>query len=283
MDDEMALLLSQAENALAVIRGFNKTVPLNRILRCAERDMSILPKPVSGGEDWFSLYKEYWKYTVEERFNDYIRRKRRQELREDLQVFFNGAELQPFTGAGTAPGILRKGDFCLSFLWTFHSVLFLPELNPVLFPILTEGKFFKAENRAEFTGAYNELFTIDERIRHFEGEISSGGELGKRYAAAQMDRSSLLMKRHTARLVEEDAADEAAKIARRIRDAMGLMTKVLGGILAKSPDGKYDTLTNRADMAGKTTAFTSGVSTAIIKLTGALELMDKIAALEAGW
>jgi hypothetical protein len=285
MEDEMSLLLVQAQKAMAVIRNFNKTVPLNKILRCAEKDMNILPKAISGGEDWFSMYKEYWKHTVEEQFNDYTRSHHRRELMERFHDFFNGAELKVLPGAKSdlnPVGIPFKGAFCLSFLRTFHSVLFIPKLNLILRPILIDGEFFKKENLTEFNDAYNEIFKIDETLRRFEGDISSAGDLGKRYAAAKVDMSSLTVKRHKIQLVEDEASDEAGKIIGRIRDAMELMVKVLRGILTKAPDGKFDTLTNLADMSGKTDAFANGVTNTIKTLTKAMAFMDKISTMEAG-
>jgi hypothetical protein len=284
MEDEMALLLVKAQKAIEMIRNFNKTVPLNRILRCAEKDMSILPKVISGGEDWFSMYKEYWKHTVEEQFNDYTRNHHLRELTECFYDFFSGVELQVLSGAKSdlnPVGLPFEGAFCLSFLRTFHSVLFIPKLNLILRPILIDGDFFKKENFTEFNDAYNVIFKIDETIRRFEGDISIEGDLGKRYAAAKMDMSSLSVKRRKLQLVEEDASDEASQIIGRIMDALKLMVKVLEGILTKAPNGKFDTLTNLADMSGKTDAFAIGVTNTINTLTKTMALMDKISTMEA--
>jgi hypothetical protein len=285
MENEMKTLLSRAHKALGVIRSFNKTAPLNRILRCAEKDMSIVPKMISGGEDWFSMYKDYWRRAVEEQFNNYIRNHHRRELMEEFADFFGGAEIAPLAGAESEDnpsGLPFKGAFCLAFLRTFISELFFPQLNLVLRPILIDGNFFKKENFTEFSESYDALFKADGVIRRFEGDISGAGDLGKQHAAAKMDMSSLSVKRHKILLVENEATEEAKRIIDRIRDAITLLIKVLGGILTKSPDGKYDTLTNLADMSGKTDAFAGGVGRAIKTLTKTLELMDKINLMEAG-
>jgi hypothetical protein len=285
MENEMKTLLSRAQRALDLIRSFNKTAPLNRILRCAEKDMSIVPKMISGGEDWFSLYKDHWRHTVEEQFNDYIRNHHRRELMAEFANFFGGEELRPLSEAESEDnpsGFPFKGAFCLAFLRTFHSALFLPRLNLVLRPILIDGDFFKKENFAEFSESYDALFKADALIRRFEGDISTAGNLGKQHAAAKLDMSSLSVKRHKIQLVENEASDEAKKIIDRMRDAITLMIKVLNGILTKSPDGKFDTLANLADMSGKTDTFAAGVSNAIRTLKKTLELMDKINLMEAG-
>ncbi|MDR0598041.1 MAG: DUF5312 domain-containing protein [Treponema sp.] len=285
IEEEMKTLLSRAQRALDLIRSFNKTTPLNRILRCAEKDMGIVPRMISGGEDWFSMYKDHWRHTVEEQCNDYIRNHHRRELMTEFADFFEGAELRSLSGAeseGNPSGIPFKGAFCLAFLRTFHSALFLPRLNLVLRPILIDGDFFKKENFAEFSESYDALFKADAVIRRFEGDISNEGDLGKQYAAAKLDMSSLSVKRHKLLLVENEASDEAKKIIDRIRDAVTLMIKVLSGILIKSADGKFDTLVNLADMSGRTDTFTTGISSAVKILKKTLELMDKISLMEAG-
>jgi hypothetical protein len=147
---------------------------------------------------------------------------------------------------------------------------------------MIDGKFVKKENRVEFTDAYHELFTIDERISHFEGDISSEGELGKRYAAAQMDMSSLSVKRHKVQLVEDEAADEAAQIIDQVGASLINLVKILGGIRSKSPGGKYETLANTTDMAQKIVDYTKRIDTALETMTRTLELMDKIKRMEAG-
>jgi hypothetical protein len=285
MEEEMKTLLSHAEQALELIRNFNKTVPLNRILRCAEKDMGIVPNMISGGEDWFSIYKEYWRRTVEERFSDYIRNHHRRELAREFDGFFGKAELKPLSGAMSEDdplGIPCKGAVCLAFLRTFHSVVFLPQLNMIFRLILIDGEFFKKENFTEFSESYDTLLKTDSVIKHFEGDISNAGDLGKQYAAAKTDMSSLSVKRHKIQLVENEASEEAKKIIDRTRDAIILMIKVLGGILIKSADGRFDTLANLADMSGKTDSFATGVSSTIKTLTKTLELMDKINIMEAG-
>jgi hypothetical protein len=204
---------------------------------------------------------------------------------KEFEVFFGGTELRFLSGAESADspsGIPFKGAVCLAFLRTFHSVQFLSRLNLVLRPILIDGDFFKKENFTEFSESYDTLYKADGVIRRFEGNISNTGDLGKQYAAAKTDMSSLSVKRHKIQLVENEASEEAKKIIDRIRDAITLMTKVLGGILTKSPDGKFDTLANLADMSGKTDTFTTGISNTIKTLIKTLELMDKISLMEAG-
>jgi hypothetical protein len=285
MDAEMKNLLSQAENALWTIRNFNKNTPLTKILRCAEKDMILSPKIVSGGEDWFFLYKDQWRHTVEERFVEYIRNRRHQVLLESFSLFFNGAELRPLkdTASETNPdGFPINGALGLSFLLTFLQMIFLPKLSPVFQPIFIHEEFYKKEKLVVFTESYKGFLTLEERIKRYEEDISEEGSLGRRYAAAKMEMSSLSVRRRKIQIVMEEASDGARQIISQSQNHMKIMVNILNGILSKPPDEKYKALSNLTEQAGKGDAFTKGLADAIRKLTGALELIDAIDAMEMG-
>jgi hypothetical protein len=165
----------------------------------------------------------------------------------------------------------------LSFLMTFYSEVFMSDINKTLRPILIDGEFFKRENRTEFTESYNDLIKMEDDIKHFEMHISPKGDLGKRYALAKQDISSLAIRRRKVQLALEDSSREASEIVDCSRNAMKTMIDVLNGILLKDPGGKYDSLSNLAQLSGKTPlVFTNGVIDSIEKLQQALYLLEDI-------
>jgi hypothetical protein len=181
INKEMRSLLSRAENALATIREFNRQVPLTLILRCANRDMSRRARPVSGGEDWFSVYREYWKRRIEGRFAEYMRLRRHRDLTDSFRHFLKGTNLKILDNVvseSNPDGIPIPGVFALSFLLTFYSAVFMTDINKVLRPVLIDGEFYKRENRTEFTESYNDLIKLEDDIRKFEGDISPAGNFG---------------------------------------------------------------------------------------------------------
>jgi hypothetical protein len=282
---EMRSLLSKAENALVTIRAFNTRVPLTLILRCASRDMSLSPKPVSGGEDWFLVYREYWKRHIEIQFAEFIRLRRHRELVNSFRYFLKGANLKILDNVvseANPDGLPIPEAMSLSFLLTFYSAVFMNDINKILRPILIDGEFFKRENRTEFTEAYNELIKLEDEIRKFELEISPAGDFGKRYSLAKQDMSSLPIKRRKIQLALQDASGTAKKITDSARTAVRSMINILTGILGKDIEGKYDVLRNMSQLAGRGPAFINGINDSIQKFQKTLQLLDDIDAMENG-
>ena len=282
---EIRSLLAKAEDSITVIREFNRQVPLTWIIRCSNRDLSYSPREISGGEDWFVLYRDHWKRRVETLFSDYMRERRQKELMDTFRYFLKGKSYKPLSNTQTdtnPDGLPVRGAFALSFLQTFYSAVFMPDINWILRPILIDGEFKNNENRIEFAEAYNNLIKLDDEIKKFEGEISPEGEYGKRYAQAKQDMSSLPVKRRKTQIVLEEAREDSGKILGRAREASNTMILILSGILGKGYKSKYDTLSNLPKLAGRDNQFLAGMGEAIQKFQTVLKLLDEMEAMEAG-
>ena len=283
--NEMRKLLVQAEVSLQEIRDFNLEVPLTKLLRCISRSPGLVSQNIGGGEDWFPVYRDRWKAQVEETFLFYTKTRRQRDLQNAFRYFLKGTNLKLLENMGSnqnPSGINVKGTFCLSFLQTFYSVVFMGEVNKYLKPILIDGEFARKENRTEFTECYNNLIKLEDLITRFDRNISPEGDYGKRHLQAKQDMSSLPVKRRKIQIVTEEAAQEAEHIIEQTREALAGMVRVLGGIRQKSADGKYDTLSNLSFIAGRGTKFQDGIIESINQLTKTLQLMDDIDAMEAG-
>jgi hypothetical protein len=282
--NEMRKLLVQSEVSLQAIRDFNMEVPLTMLLRCISRNPGLVPKPIGGGEDWYPIYRDRLKHQVEENFLSFTRTRRQRDLQNAFRYFLKGTNLKMLENMGSPQnpsGINVKGNFNLSFLLTFYSVVFMGEINKYLKPILIEEKKKKKENRAEFTECYNNLIKLEDLINRFDRDISPDGDVGKSYIQAKNEMSSLSIKRRKIQIVVEDAVHTAERIIEQTREAMSGMIKILEGILKKSDDGKYDGLSNLHALAGRGTTFQEGIAEAITQFKKTLTLMDDIDAMEA--
>jgi hypothetical protein len=283
MDQEINSLLSRAENALETVREFNKQVPLIPLLRYANRNISLYPKAISGGEDWFAVYRDYWRHRIEEEFAAYGQGRRRQEMLGIFDRFFGGAELLALKNvpSETNPdGVPLPGVFTLSFLLTFCEVTFMAHINPVLEPILAEGVFFKRENYAEFSAAYGDLLKLGDDIKSLDARLDPQGEYGKRYALAQQDMSSLPVKRRKVQMALEDASGESGRILERAREAMKLLISLLAGIVKKEPGAKYDSLSNLEDIEAQEPDFMNRLVSVIQLFHDTLDLLADIDLME---
>lgn len=283
---ETRALLARAESSLTVIREFNKQVPLTWILRCCTKNMSFLPVEVSGGEDWFVVYRDFWKRRFESLYSEYTKNRRQSDLLDSFRYFLKGKSLKTLANiqSGTDPGGMPiKGGFALAFLYTFYSVVFMPDINWVLRPILIDGDFVNKDNRLEFAENYNNLIKLEDEIKKFEMEISPVGDYGERYSIAKQEMSSLQIKRRKIQIVVEEAQDDARKILERAREASKSMVNILNGILGRDPKGKYGTLANLTKIGGKENhQLIAGIGDKIKLFQTVLKILDDIESMEYG-
>jgi hypothetical protein len=282
---ETQKLLTQAEISIAGIRDFNRKIPLTLIARLAARDVSLTPKVISGGEDWFALYREHWKRHLDSVFFAYFGNRRRRELQKAFTDFFGDTELRFLENveSETNPGglpVVRTDS--LSFLLTFHSGIFMTDLNPFLRTVLIDGEFRKKENKLEYTENYNELIKLDDVIGQFDRNLSPRGDWGKRYAQTRNEISALTVKRRKLQIIQEEIDEQANAIVDRSVLAINGMVKVLNGITGQESEGKYDTLSNLSQLSDKGSKFTDALKNAALKFGEAVKILKGIARLEAG-
>ncbi|MDR2634030.1 MAG: DUF5312 domain-containing protein [Treponema sp.] len=243
---ELQNILTKAENSLAAIRAFNRQIPLTLILRCASRDINLEPKAISGGEDWFVAFQDYWKEYIEEQFTNFQRDRRRQKLFETFTYFFRGKTLRILDHAeseSNPEGIPVEGVFSLSFLLTFYSVVFMTDINRVLRDILLNGDFSKREQRTAFTEHYNTLIKLEDTIKRFDYNLSPLGDYGKRYIQGS-NEISVPVKRRKMQVALEDASAEAAEIISQTQASIKELLMILEAIIRNDLEGKSSVLAN---------------------------------------
>jgi hypothetical protein len=281
---EIEKLLTRAERSISTIRRFNQMVPLTLIVRCAYRDLSLSPIGISGGEDWLAVYRDYWKHQIEDRFSRYLRTTRFQALQESLRTFFKGINLKLLENieSETNPGgIPVKTALSLSFLITYHSVIFEQDNEAVLHGILLNGEFYSRENQIDFSTHYNEINRLEDNIKKFDYLISPLGELGSQYESIRKEISPPMTKRRKLQAIVEEAAATAEQIVEQATTALISMINLLNGILKKDGVGQYDTLANFTKIAGKGTAFTDNLNITVQNAQTALKLLNDINFLES--
>ncbi|MDR2376735.1 MAG: DUF5312 domain-containing protein [Treponema sp.] len=279
---DLQRLLNRAEKALINIRNFNRRLPLTLILKCGNRDISYYPRQISGGEDWYTVYRDYWRRYITARFTAYMKNRRREELGEIYRIFFGGAEpagLANAAGENNTEGFPLSVAPALSFLLGFYKLVFVPKINPLLLPLVAEGGFNNKENRTEFTGAYNDLAKLGTDIQNLDEKIGAGGIYGERYAQARQDMSSLPIKRRKIQLVLEDAGEDGRQIIERARLAADTIVNIITGIVNKE-SGRYDSLSNLALFEVKFPGFPVKLRETGEQLKETLKTLDAIAVLE---
>jgi hypothetical protein len=284
INKEIQTLLVSAEESLEVIREFNKQVPLTRILRCVGVNR-VAPQEISGGEDWFMVYRDYWKRHVEEKAANFTKERHKQELLNSSYYFLKGINIKPLDSVATESnpeGFPLKGAFGLSFLRTFFSSVFMTEINETLEKILMSGEFSTKENRMEFGENYNKLVQMQSRINKFASDITRAGDYGNRFAPAKQGISSLSVKRRKIQAVVDEASAESIRMIEEARQSCGIVFNILEGILGRDTKGKYYTLLNMEEIADKAGDFIDSLNNASDKFQKTIAILDDIDTMEAG-
>ncbi|MDR2097209.1 MAG: DUF5312 domain-containing protein [Spirochaetaceae bacterium] len=286
MEAELQKFTVKAEKAIEVIRTFNYRVPLVRILRCVMRDASFMPVELTGGEDWFIMFRKCWVDNVSDQFNEFIKDRYRAKIQQLYGSLFEDFAADPFEnvyagGKGDDEGIPVDNIQSLSYLLTFHKLVFMPIINVFIRPILIDGDFIRKENRIEFTEAYNVLIKLDDTIKTYVSRLEKNGDLGKRWRQILSDVHSITVRHRKTAAILEDINHDVNTIVSDSRKALASMENILDGILAPAPAKSYDTLTNLQKISGKGTSFTDGLTEGLEKLRLTVLLLNNVEELRS--
>lgn len=272
--------LAEASKALAAIRSFNARVPLLSYLRLLNEDPNWSCPRFSGGEDWFALYRSYWKERIDRRYQRFVADRRIKRLESDIAALVGQEEqswLENIVEEGAESTPPARFYRPLRFLEAFYHRVFLAELNRYLKLVLLEGEFYKRDNRIDYTDAYNGLLQIGESLKNLDRRLASDGELGLSYFRAKNELIPLQIKRRKVESTVQAADTEAEAILRRAGDSMLKMQLILKGILAGEAHSRYDSLSNLSSIEGKANKdFQRGLSTVKDKLEKAAFLLGEL-------
>ncbi|GAB6391351.1 MAG: hypothetical protein MdMp014T_0724 [Treponematales bacterium] len=277
IEAEVRFLLRRAEDAVRVIREFKRDVPLTGILRCALKNTALAPQPVAGGEDWFPVYRDYWKRRIDSAFSEFFKERRYRDLLKSFSHFLKDTDLKFLGGMpsdANPDGFPVRGAMGLSFLATFYAEVFVTEINPLLDPVSTDGLFRRDEDRAAFRKSYRELMEMGDNIRAFEAKISPSGDYGGRYGNARNEGASLWLQRRRTQAVVEEASAEAAGILATAKKAAAEMLSLLTGIL------NHGSLSNIERFAARRSKFSQGIADSIEKIQNVIHILEDIEAIE---
>jgi len=272
--------LVKADQALSGVRTFNARVPLDILLKAAREDPEAQSDPVAGGEDWFALFKSYWRERTDKNFLRWQSERRMQQLQSEIQVLVGTGTASRFVfmqeegSDATPPMRLAKP---LRFLESFYYTAILGDLNRVFRLILTEGEFYKRDNKMDFTESYNRLLQTGDELKAFDLRLGPEGELGRMYAQARADQSPIAIKRRKVESAVQSAETEADTILKRLLDAMNRLFMVFKGILSGDSRGKYDSLSNLSRIDGKANnEFLKSLETAKERIEKAVYLASEL-------
>lgn len=286
LNEAVSIKLTEAEKALSIIRAFNSRVPLESILKVSNEDPDWQCSRGGGGEDWFSIYRSYWKDRVDMRYQSLVAERRISQLETEIESLIGKNKPGWFmnlslSGTDTKPAL--RYARALIFLEGFYHHCFLTELNRWFKLILLEGEFYKRDNRLEFTDAYNEMLQIDDNLKRYDLRLAANGELGSAYIQAKAELTTAAIKKRKIETAIRAAETEAESILTKAVDGIKKMLEVLKGILSREVRGRFDSLSNLGQIEGKANKdFLKGLETSRFKLDKAVYLISELIKTSVG-
>ncbi len=250
---ELTERMDRAAAALDIVRKINSDIPWTNLLKTLAGDIQYAPRPVSGGEDWFRVFKSFWKKRLSIKYQIWADRKRLSELLRGLTVLW-GLELIPlipgFRGVEFPDNIQPRHESSLAAVRTLFLEVFQGRLYHALNLIKIDGKFYKKDNRREYDEVFGRFLKVPDRIRSLENRLRPDGEYGIRHSELRREAST-----------GEDTADrlrdlvlhldrESQNIAIPLIGDLKAMSRLLKGILDGN-GGAYDTLSNMSEIGGQ--------------------------------
>ncbi|MFP4363166.1 MAG: DUF5312 family protein [Spirochaetia bacterium] len=285
IEEQVSAKVHIAEDMLSKIRSFNRRIPLIDLMKIVTEDIDYFPTVISGGEDWFALFKQFWEERIEKKLNRFLNERKQARLLQRVYEYlsvFELPDLKQYKNSAEEQDIKVRFDNSLKFMLAFYHRKFIPVMNRDLKSILIDGEFYKNENRIEFTDAYNSLLRIPEYIEQIDHRLSSKGEEGRQIQQTKQEMVSGPIRRKKVQTIVSIVDKEAGSVISKVLKDMVMMGNVLDGILHGEMGGKYDSLSNIGYIGGKNNAaFMKSLKKIVRELEQGLEILQEMYDIES--
>ncbi len=246
-NENLVKYLELAEDAMNCIRDFNKKIPLTNVVKILYRNININPVDISGGEDWYALYKKFWYKQFDLNMLQFSLKKKTEKLLNQICNFLREESFSPldyYRNGIWGDDIKVRYELSAGTVYIFLRTVFMQEMLPALKLILVDGKFYKEQNRIDFNKSYSAITKTLENLKVVDTKLSPGGDYDIQIQLIKKERlpDSLKIERIKKFLVDIDS--EIESIIRELVDSLYLMSNIITGITHGEIGGPFDTLSN---------------------------------------
>ena len=252
-EEQYKVEVTNANAAIQELQNFCTRVPLIDLLKVLNRNPAYVPDTLGGGEDWFSLYRQYWEKNADIKIDEYLQRRRFEQFQADAEALLGRDEaiqLPRYHSRDPNNGIPVKYAESSKFLLLFAERLFPQKFSVIIKSFLVNGEFYKNQNREELTDAFNGLASVGTKIRAVDGMLRPESEVGGSIEriVAEPKKNSDREAQISTLLGRVDVAME--DVIRRSVGYLDSVTNVAGGLLRGESSGTFDTLANINSIGG---------------------------------
>ena len=255
-DDFVSKMLSKLKHDFAAIESFSKNVPLITLIKYLYKDLHYEAGEISGGEEWFSVYKNYLKEKIDKKYDLFLSDKKRNDIVIKMRHYIETIpEEKDLNFQIDLRERIYKLEYAnlLFFLKELKNTFYLKKIDRIVSRILLDGVFYKDANKKELYEAYNFINNLDNDFRDFLNNIDPESEGVKNIRKYSFEETSKkLQQKKTERFISEIKKGLIEKYT-EYYNAFTSVANVLYGIINGNVGGTYDTLSNAADVCEEKT------------------------------
>ncbi|MFP4565012.1 MAG: DUF5312 family protein [Spirochaetaceae bacterium] len=240
--------IAGVQRRLDVVRGFARRVPFFDIVRYAVGDLGYrLPRPPSG-QGWKSRVERFWSRRMESFFQLYSFERKKDDLLSRARELIGDADVPPPSSYPVRPG-RRNGTHAAGVALLAALLRKLRDSGhaATLKILFVQGAFYKEENRAEFNEYYGDLHDLLNAVEAFFLRIGKGGDLRAGVNEAMRDSGDI-------ESALDRVDDAASRLVHRGVETLHGLSEVLRGVLYGEVGGRYDSVSNLDEVAGRDNA-----------------------------
>lgn len=256
VDEKTTEFVKKSLEQVAIIRRFINEIPIRQLASIAYRRSEWSPSSPEGAEDWFVKYKNYWRKLFDNKWESWLRDKKKLQTQQVISEFlgvsgFPTMKNQPWKDSWE--DLKLPHDLSFAFLTSYYERIF-PKYNNVLKTLLMEGDFIQKDNRIEFTDAVNELNHQRQCVESLNNRLAPEGEIGQAFEKIISECFKSIQGKSRIDSLMLSIDSEVSIILKQFRVATESIHLVLNGILSDNRDSKYASLANLASIQGKDNA-----------------------------
>ena len=255
-DDYMAKMLVKLNADFKAIETFVKNAPLKNLIKYLYKDLHYEPGIISGGEEWFNVYKNYLKEKIDNKYDVFLSNQKKGDVIKKLRHYIVSIpEEKDLKFSVEIKDRIYKFEYAnlLFYLKELKNTFYQNKIERIVSSILLDGVFYKDANKKELYEAYNFINNLDNDFRDFLKRIDPEGDEVKSIRKYSFEEKSMkLQKKKIERFISEINSILSEKYS-EYYDSFLSVSKVLYGIVNGNVGGKYDTLSNAADVCEEKT------------------------------